>query len=95
MRSVDSIIVYSSEEDTDIENLCEIIKFNANIEKSQDNLISDSLRWDSDNAVETDTRDKLAILVTDGMYNKARAQAELNLLAEAGLDSVCMIKSYN
>jgi len=49
------------------------------------------LRWVRDKVVETDTRDKLAIVVTDGMFNKARAQAELNLLAEAGLDSVCML----
>jgi hypothetical protein len=34
MRGVDSRIVYSSKEDTDIENLCEMIKFNAYIENS-------------------------------------------------------------
>jgi hypothetical protein len=34
IRGVDSRIVYSSKEDTDIENLCEMIKFNAYIENS-------------------------------------------------------------
>jgi hypothetical protein len=51
------------------------------------------LRWVRDKAVKTDTIDKLAIVVTDGIFNKARAQAELNHLAEAGLDSVCKINS--
>lgn len=72
-----------------------MIKFNAYVENSQDNLIADSLRWVREKIVETDARDKLAIVVTDGMFNKARTQVELNLLSEAGLESVCLLIDEN
>jgi len=46
-----------------------------------------------DKVVENDSgmKDKLAIVVTDGMFNKARTQAEVNLMSEAGLEAVCML----
>lgn len=93
MRGVESRIVYSSVDTQEIEDLCDLIKFNAQVENSYDNLIADSIKWVRDKVVENDSgmKDKLAIVVTDGMFNKARTQAEVNLMSEAGLEAVCML----
>lgn len=93
MRGKLSKILFDTQVSREIPNLTDIIKFNAFEDKSQDTLISESIKFAFEQVIlGTDDRsEKMVIVVTDGMFNKQTVKKELNKLSDSGVESVCLL----